>query len=140
MSVCLLLFLLLFILQLQQIRRFRLDFYSFNPWHSGHNKTDMEFDIYLCQNANNLADSNDCSNKIAVIGHNMSSQNSATTLQFANCSSSVFNSTAESEVLVSGFGGPCSVMPGETLSSFIFFKCGKKLVSTLVLLFSFNSL
>ncbi|KAK7107906.1 cation-independent mannose-6-phosphate receptor-like isoform X2 [Littorina saxatilis] len=94
---------------------------SFNPWKAGHNKTDISFDIHLCDTPSHSS----CSGGISVSGLNMTTN---TTASYGNCS--LHNSTTESpdgELLVLVKGDSCPLLSGELYTTIIYFKCGKKL-------------
>ena len=103
-------------------------FFSFNPWHSGHNKSDVEFDFYICGAPKYFPDS-DCDNSLTVIGYNTTEQKEFT---LGECSKS--NLTTESldgEVMVMTNGSDCPVHDGYKMTTVIYFKCGKTLVSSI---------
>ncbi|XP_076467139.1 cation-independent mannose-6-phosphate receptor-like [Babylonia areolata] len=92
---------------------------SFNPWRTGHKKTDIVFDISICDA------SKGCSNGISVVGRN---ETSGVGLSYGSCAIR-HNSTEadDSELLVLVQGAECPLMPNETLTAAIYFRCGKKL-------------
>ncbi|KAL8573519.1 hypothetical protein ACOMHN_047790 [Nucella lapillus] len=92
---------------------------SFNSWQTGHDKTDITFDISFCD------ESSSCSNGITVKGLNRTSN---ATLSYGNCTvHQQSNKSADSELLVIVKGESCPMMASETLMTIIYFKCGKTL-------------